>query len=71
MQKTASKFPCVQVVGHNPKMEELAADLTGSVYRRLPTSATMVLEFDVKKWEHISEGSGTLLHYISPKSLKE
>ena len=71
LQNTASKYPCVQVVGHNPKMEELAADLTGSVYRRLPTSATMVLEFDVKKWEYISEGSGTLLHYISPKSLKE
>ncbi len=71
LQSIASKLSCVQIVGHNPKMEELAAELTGSVYRRLPTSGTMVLEFDVKKWEHITEGSGTLLHYISPKPLRD
>jgi len=52
-------------------MEELGADFSGSVYRRLPTSATMVLEFDVKKWEHISEGSGMLIHFISPKPLRD
>ncbi len=71
LQSIASKFPCVQIIGHNPKMEELAADLTASVYRRIPTSGTMVLEFDVKKWEYVSEGSGTLLHYIYPKSLRD
>ena len=67
---TASKALCIQVVGHNPKMEELAANLTASVYRRLPTSGTIVLEFEVEKWEHIMEGSGTMLHYIFPKSLR-
>ena len=67
----ASKSQCVQVVGHNPKMEELAADLTGSVYRRIPTSGTMVIEFDVNKWEYISEGSGMLIHNISAKSLRD
>lgn len=69
--QSASKSNTVQIVGHNPKMEELGADLTGSVYRRLPTTGTMVLEFDVKKWEHIMEGSGTMLHYITAKSLRE
>jgi len=71
LQATAAKFPSVQIVGHNPKMEELAANLTGSVYRRIPTSGTVVLEFEVNKWEHISEGSGTLLHYIRAKTLRE
>lgn len=70
LQAYAFKFPCVQLVGHNPKMEELVADLTGSVYRRIPTSGTIVLEFEVNKWEHISEGMGTLLHYIAPKPLR-
>ena len=71
LQRLASKFPCVQVVGHNPKIEELAADLTGSVYRRVPTSGTLVLDFDVKKWEHIMEGSGTLMHFLTPKPLRD
>ena len=71
LKTNASKFPFVQVIGHNPKMEELAADLTGSVYRRIPTCGTMVLEFEVNKWEHISEGSGTLLHFITPKPLSD
>lgn len=67
----ASKSQCVQVVGHNPKMEELAADLTGSVYRRIPTSGTMVIEFEVNKWEYVSEGSGMLIHNITAKSLRD
>lgn len=71
LEAHASKFPCVQVVGHNPKMEELAADLTGSVYRRIPTSGTIVIEFEVNKWEHISEGAGTMLHFITPKPLSD
>ncbi len=71
LQNSASKFPCIQIIGHNPKMEELGAALTGSVYRRIPTSGTLVLEFDVNKWNHISEGSGTLLHFISPKPLRD
>lgn len=71
LEANVSKFPCVQLVGHNPKMEELAADLTGSVYRRIPTSGTVVLEFEVKKWGHISEGMGTMLHFITPKPLRE
>jgi len=71
LQSSAAKFPIVQIIGHNPKMEELAANLTGSVYRRIPTSGTVVLEFEVNKWEHISEGSGTLLHYITAKNLRD
>lgn len=71
LQESAAKFPCIQVIGHNPKMEELAAELSGSVYRRIPTSGTIVLEFEVNKWDHISEGSGNMLHFISPKPLVE
>lgn len=71
LQNQAAKFPCVQIVGHNPSLEVLGADLTGSVYRIIPTTGTMVLEFDVNKWDHVSEGSGTLLHFISPKPLRE
>lgn len=71
LQSSAAKFPCIQIIGHNPKIEELGAELTGSVYRRVPTSGTLVLEFDVNKWNHISEGSGTLLHFISPKPLRD
>lgn len=68
---SASELSCVQLVAHNPKMEELAADLTASVYRRLPTSGTIVLEFDIEKWDYITKGSGTMVHYITAKSLRE
>ena len=71
LRSLASKFPCVQIVGHNPKIEELAAKLTASVYRRVPTSGTLVLEFDVQKWDYIMEGSGTLMYFITPKPLRD
>ena len=70
LENQADQSPCIQVVGHNPKMVEIAADLTGSMFWNMPTSGTQVLEFDVDSWDHISEGSGTLLHFIYPKSLK-
>ena len=70
LQSKADQSSCVQVIGHNPKMVEIAADLTASIYRNLPTSGTQVLEFYVNSWDHISEGSGTLIHYIYPKSLR-
>ncbi len=71
LQSNAANSDCVQIIGHNPKMEELGADLTGSVYRRIPTSGTMVFEFDVDSWDHISEGIGTLIHFIIAKPLRD
>ena len=65
----APKANFVQVVGHYPSMPELGADLTGSISNAMPTSATMIIDFDVAKWDYVSVGNGTLLHYIYPSAL--
>lgn len=66
-----AKSNSVQIIGHNPSISEIAADLSGSYAESLPTSGTMVIEFDVKKWDYVTEGSGILTQFIVPSSLRE
>lgn len=67
----APKAELVQVIGHNPSIPEIGADLTHSFSNALPTSATLVINFEVSKWEHISEGTGILSQFIFPSALRE
>ena len=66
-----AKSQSVQIVGHNPSISEIAADLSGAYAESLPTSGTIVIEFDVKKWDYVSEGSGVLTQFIVPRALRE
>ena len=66
------------VVGHNPGMHELAHILTGHGVRRLrselvgkfPTGATVVIEFQGNSWTDAMPGTGTITHFVMPKSLR-
>ena len=71
IEKLAGKLGCVQIIGHNPTIPELGADLTGSAPEALPTTGTLVIEFDVNKWEYVSEASGVLTQVVFPSSLRE
>lgn len=70
LEKIAGKFNVIQIVGHNPSIPETGADLTGSPADVLPTCGTLVVEFDVKKWEYITEGSGVLSQVVYPSALR-
>ena len=71
----------LMIVGHNPGMEECATRLAREPVRRkerarhealeekFPTSALAILDFDVKRWRDVEDGSGKLVDFVRPKDL--
>ncbi|MGK6313338.1 SixA phosphatase family protein [Neorhizobium sp. DT-125] len=68
----------VLIVGHNPGLQELALLLTGTgnadarrkMAEKFPTAGLAVIDFDAADWREISEGSGRLERFVTPRSLK-
>ena len=69
----------LMLVGHNPSIEELARRLIASGDKRLrakleskfPTAALAVIRFNQSAWAQLTEGSGTLIHFIRPRDVTE
>jgi phosphohistidine phosphatase len=59
----------VLLVGHNPGMEELLLLLTG-IEERMQTAALATIVLDVKRWDRVAPGKGTLESLIRAKELK-
>jgi len=67
----------LMVVGHNPTMEVLAAELTGAgnsaaralMHVKYPTAALAVIDFDIPRWADLQTGIGTLVRFIRPRDL--
>jgi phosphohistidine phosphatase len=65
------------VVGHNPGIGALAADLAGSgdpeglerLGERFPTCALADLVFEVKRWRELAPGAARLEAFATPKDL--
>ena len=66
----------VLMIGHNPGIAGLASGLVadpGTVhadFRRYPTSATTVLDFDVDSWRQVNAGTGALVTFRIPRELR-
>ena len=58
------------MVGHNPGFENLLSYLTGD-NRHMPTCALAKIEFDVASWSEVSEESGRLEMFVTPKELED
>ena len=58
------------LVGHNPGFENLLSYFT-SENRHMPTCALARIEFDAASWSEVSEESGRLELFITPKELDE
>ena len=58
------------MVGHNPGFENLNEYLTGDG-RHMPTCALAKIEFDAASWSEVSEESGRLELFVTPKDLEE
>ncbi len=70
------------LVGHNPGFEDCAALLAGkagdtvararfnSLTEKFPTTALVVLDFDIAKWNDLAPHTGALADFIRPKDLE-
>jgi len=66
------------VIGHNPGIQECAADLigegddrlVGSLESHYPTGALAVIDVDVDDWPALAPGSGRLVSFVRPRDLE-
>lgn len=66
--RTASA-PTVMLIGHNPGIAEFAASLPARLpmdpdFRRYPTAATLVVDFQVESWADVRPGEGSVLDFV-------
>ncbi len=66
--RTASA-PTVMLVGHNPGIAELAEILPARApvdpeFRRYPTAATLVVDFQIDNWSELKPGQGSVLDFV-------
>ena len=62
---------CVMMIGHNPGIAELAAMLSAQPpvdpdFRRYPTTATLVVDFQTDGWDKVKPGEGSVLDFFVP-----
>lgn len=66
--RTASA-PTVMMIGHNPGIAEFAAQLPARApmdpqFRRYPTAATLVVDFQIDSWAEVRPGEGSVLDFV-------
>ena len=66
--KTAT-HPTVMMLGHNPGISEFAAILPARPpldpdFRRYPTCATLVVDFQVESWSQVEAGQGSVMDFV-------
>ncbi|MGB3178472.1 MAG: histidine phosphatase family protein [Albidovulum sp.] len=66
-----AKGDCVMMIGHNPGIAEFAALLPARApidpdFRRYPTAATLVVDFEVANWDDIAPETGSVLDFFVP-----
>jgi phosphohistidine phosphatase len=79
LQQLPDRVERVMLVGHNPTMEETAAELLSArtaegwdedIDIRIPTAGLLCLETDVVSWADFEPGEATLRWYLIPKLVK-
>ena len=69
LRTVGEKAETVMIVGHNPGLEELVAQLTGD-WQDLPTAALAQIVLPIDRWRDLSLSSrGTLVGHWVPKEL--
>ena len=66
--KTATQ-PTVMMLGHNPGIAEFAAMLSARPpldpeFRRYPTCATLVLDFQIDAWSEVEPARGSVMDFV-------
>lgn len=63
----------LMIIGHNPVMEDLASALISNpadTHIAFPTSAMVLIRFDIKHWAEASPYSGILRWHEVPKAIR-
>ncbi len=69
IQDLPNKYEIVMVVGHNPTMEQLVANLTGQTVT-MPTTALAHIALPIEHWKKLDiYTKGKLLNLWTPKTL--
>ena len=69
LRTVGEKAETVMIVGHNPGLEELVAQLTGD-WQDLPTAALAQIILPIDRWRDLNLSSrGTLVGHWGPKEL--
>lgn len=78
LRRVGADVPHVLMIGHDPGMHETALALSGTgdpvamtqLARKFPTAGLAVITFAASMWAEIAPGGGTLLRFVTPRSLK-
>ncbi|MFK7899699.1 MAG: histidine phosphatase family protein [Cyclobacteriaceae bacterium] len=65
------QYNSVMLIGHNPASTYLAEYLTNEEIGNMPTCSVVKIVFDLKRWEEISQNTGSSEFFITPKTLEE
>ncbi|WP_134678851.1 SixA phosphatase family protein [Paracoccus ravus] len=65
----SAREPTVMLLGHNPGIAEFAASLPARPlldpeFRRYPTAATLVVDFQIDQWSELQPGQGSVLDFV-------
>lgn len=74
IQNSDDSFERIMLVGHNPKVENVAGGLIGSggvASLRMPTAALVCIQSYAQRWEQINWGNCQLSWMVIPKALKK
>jgi phosphohistidine phosphatase len=78
LRRVEGDVPHVLMIGHDPGMHETALALPGAgdpatlalLARKFPTAGLAVITFATASWSEIGPGMGTLVRFVTPKSLQ-
>ncbi len=64
----------VMMIGHNPGIAEFAHRLVAKTpitpeFRKYPTGATLVVDFDAESWSEIRFGQGSTVDFVVPREI--
>lgn len=61
----------VAITSHDPTVTYLGEHLSNAEVGHMPTGSVMVIKFDTDHWAEISENTGSLEEFITPRKIKD
>jgi len=70
VSKISPSHNSVMIIGHNPGMSEALNYLCKEKFNDMSSCGVGIVQFEVSNWQDIAEGSGDVLGFESPKTIK-
>ena len=68
VRSVSDQYVAAMIIGHNPAMTWLAAQLSGKAFINLPTCAVVSLDLECSQWAKAGTCPATLLNYDYPRN---